>query len=115
MCALVAYGVGDVLYRDAVGTHDRDGRVPSFVRVPVAEAGPPGDFAEAPVERVLGVRPSVLVAEHEVVFLPERAAERAGARTARTCRNEGIVRAHAYALARIVTHCSARGDSSTTI
>ena len=67
---LVAYGVADVLDRDAVMAHDRDGCVPALVSVPVADARSLGHLAEPPVERVLGVWVAVLVAENEVGVVP---------------------------------------------
>jgi hypothetical protein len=53
-----------------VVAHDRDGGVTSLVGVPVADARSLGHLAESPVERVLGVRMAVLVAEHEVGAVP---------------------------------------------
>jgi hypothetical protein len=67
---LVAYCVADVLDRDAVVAHDRDGGVPSFVGVPVADAGPLGHLAEPVIEPIGRVHLAVLVAEDEVVVLP---------------------------------------------
>ncbi len=71
---LVAHGVADLLEGHAVTVHDRHRRMPSFMSVPVADAGPLGHLAEPPVERIPGVYAPVLVAEHEVVVLPRGAA-----------------------------------------
>jgi hypothetical protein len=70
---LVAYGVADVLDRDAIVAHDRDGGVAALMGVPMADARTLGRLAEAPVERVLGVRVAVLVAEYEVRVVPRGA------------------------------------------
>jgi len=67
---LMAYGVADLLDRDAVAAHDRDSRVTALLGVPVAEACSPGHLGEPPVELAGRVGGTVLVAEDEVVFLP---------------------------------------------
>ncbi len=67
----VAHGVADLLDWHAVLAHDRHGRVPGLVGVPVADARAAGDLAESPVERVAGVRATILVTEHEVVVMPD--------------------------------------------
>jgi len=66
----VAYGVADLLDRNAVAAHDRDCGVAALVSVPVADAGLPGHLGKAPVERVGRVHAAVLVAEHEVAGVP---------------------------------------------
>ena len=63
----VAYGVADLLDRNAVAAHDRDCGVAALVSVPVADAGLPGHLGKAPVERVGRVHGAVLVAEDEIV------------------------------------------------
>ena len=67
---LIADGVADLLNRDAVGAHDRNGRVPSLMGVPMADACTPGYLAEPPVERVAAVLTPVLIAEDEVGVVP---------------------------------------------
>ena len=70
---LVAYGVADVLDRDAVVAHDRDHSVTSLVGVLVMDACSLDHLAEAPVERLLGVWVAVFTAEHEVGVVPRGA------------------------------------------
>src|SRR3984885_3253559 len=67
---LVADSVADVLDRDAVAAHDRDGGVAALVGVPVANARLLGHLAEVPVESTRRVHRAVLVAEDQIEVLP---------------------------------------------